>query len=191
VLDPMKDEFWDFEVDANWAQTSHVDQFRVKLHNDAIPDPDDEDERVPGIQFSSAEEGASTSVPNKRVSIPKYWKDMWTFRAGGDVNVIRDRLSIRAGASYQTRAVRVPYMNIDYWPVQKIGIHLGMTLKFAERFKATLGYAHLFYEKTVVALGTGQVKESVTLNPEMALPVNEGTYQASLDVFSLQLNAQF
>ena len=29
------------------------------------------------------------------------------------------------------------------------------------------------------------MKESVTLFPDMALPVNEGTYQAALDVFSL------
>jgi len=194
VLEPMKDEFWDFEVDVNWAQTSHVDQFRIKVHNDTAPeDSDDPDERVPGIQFSSGEgdDEPSVSVPRQRNAIPKWWKDTWTFRAGGDINVIQDRLSIRAGGSFATRAVRPEFMNIDYMPVQKIGLHLGATLKFQERYKATVAYSHLFFEQIDVPLGTGRVREIVSVDPPRPLAVNEGNYRAALDVFSLQLNAQF
>jgi hypothetical protein len=191
VLDPMHDELWDFEVDASWAQTSHVDAFRVKLHNDVKPMEDGAPDNVPEIQFSSDPDQESKSLIRQSTKIPKNWKDTWTVRAGGDVNVIRDRLSLRAGVSYATAAVPNEFMNIDYWPVRKIGLHLGATIGFMDRFKITAGYAHIFFDKVTVPLGTGGIKDIATVAENVSQPVNEGTYVAGLDVVSVQLNAKF
>lgn len=40
-------------------------------------------------------------------------------------------------------------------------------------------------------VGTGQVKEVVSVNPEAANAINEGFFQASQDVISLQSNHRF
>jgi hypothetical protein len=185
VLDPMKDELFDLEVDVAWTQTSAVDSFDVKLHDKLVEDPD-----VPRIQFANAED-ATTSYPRQSTTIPKNWKDTWTVRVGGDIQAIPERMTLRAGVSYATRAVPVETMNIDYWPVEKLGIHVGATFAFLERFKVHLAYAHLFYQATEVAVGTGQVRDIASIDEAKSKGVNEGRFEAALDVFSLQLNASF
>lgn len=185
VLDPMKDELFDFEVDISWAQTSAVDQYEVTLHNKTVDDP-----KVPKIQFANAPD-ATFSYPRLSTTVPKHWKDTWTFRAGGDLQLIPEVVSVRGGVSYATRAAPVEYMNIDYWPVKKLGIHLGATFAFAERFKAHVAYARLIYQTTEVAVGTGGVKDIASINEIQSTGVNEGRFTAGLNVFSLQLNASF
>lgn len=184
-LDPMKDELFDFEIDISWAQTSKVDQYTVTLH-----DKDTSHPKVPKIQFANSPDAGVSYVRNS-TAVPKHWDDTWTFRAGGDVHLIPERFSIRAGVSYATRAVPVKYMNIDYWPVKKLGLHVGASLAFAERFKVHVAYARLIYQTTDVAVTTGGVKDIASLNESESDAVNEGRYTAGLDVFSLQLNATF
>jgi opacity protein-like surface antigen len=186
VLDPMKDEIWDIEVNGVWTQTSHVDEFRATLH-DQIPGTPG----APTIQMNNREMQARDQPIQGVTSIPKKWKDSWTVRAGADWNVIEEKLAIRVGGSYSPRAVDPGYMNTDFaMPVQKIGVHAGMTVA-AGNYKLTLGYAHLFYETIDVAIGQGQVKEITAVMKEAALTVNEGRFSGGLDVFSLQLNARF
>ncbi|MET0283604.1 MAG: outer membrane protein transport protein [Polyangiales bacterium] len=184
VYDPMTDEYLDFEVDGSWAQTSKVDQFRVNLHNKLV-----EDEGVPKIQFANTEM-ATSSYPRQSTSIPKNWRDTWSVRAGSDVNVIPGKLALRAGWSWTQRATPVETMNIDYWPVQKIGMHLGATVRFG-RVKLTAAYARLFYQTVQVRVGTGQVKDIASVEELKATGVNEGRFTARQNIFSLQLNAAF
>jgi hypothetical protein len=185
-LNPMKDEIWDFEVDVTWSQTSHVDAFTAVNHT-KVPSAAD----APKIQFANIDGNMMSSPVPGTVIIPKHWDDSWTFRAGGDVNVMPDVLSLRAGASYAPRAMTPGFANIDFaMPIQKIGVHVGATLKL-DRYRMTVAYAHLFYETIDVPLGTGQVKSIVAINEMAALPVNEGRFSGGLDVLSLQLNAAF
>lgn len=184
LREPMRDELFDVEVDVSWAQTSHVDAFTVDLHDKDFTDPD-----VPRIQFAN-DPNAAFSYVRKQTEVPKHWKDTWTVRVGGDANVLPERLTVRAGVSYATRAVPVRYMNIDYWPVEKISMHLGTTVAFG-RYKLHAAYAHIFYQPVEVAVGTGGVKDIATLNEDMATGVNEGRFEAAQDIFSLQFNAQF
>lgn len=184
VLDPMKDEVFDVEVDVAWAQTSHVDNFTVNLHDRTPGTPG-----FPTIQFANGD-GLPASPIRKQTAIPKNWNDTWTVRVGGDWNLIRERLALRAGASYATRAVPLEYMNIDYMPVQKLGLHLGATMAFGS-YRLTAAYAHLFYQELVVGVGDGMVKEIATLKEDEATAVNEGTFTGALNVLSLQVSAQF
>jgi hypothetical protein len=107
------------------------------------------------------------------------------------VNIIPERFSLRLGGSFQPRAMKIGYANIDYaMPIQKIGIHAGATVALGD-YRITLAYAHLIYETITVPLGQGLVKDIAAVNPMAVEPINEGRYTGSLDVLSLQLNGQF
>jgi hypothetical protein len=183
VLDPMKDEKWDFSVEGSWAQTSHVKNFSLELYQ---PDA----KVKPSVSFSGDPENASSVQSPQSGVIPHNWKDTWGLRAGGDINLIPEAVSIRLGVSYSSNAVRPGYMNIDAFPVQKVGLHFGLSLQ-NDNQKITLAYAHIIYKDTTVAVGEGQVKEIVSAMPQSANAVNEGFYQASQDVISLQSNLAF
>ncbi len=187
TLDPLRDEVWDLEVDANWAQTSNMDAVRVTLYDDSSTASEDQ----PRVQLSSSKSpDVDTFKFAPRASAPLRWRDTWTVRVGGDYNVLRERLALRAGFSYATRAVPTEYMSIQYWPVRKIGLHFGLTSAFG-RYRVSLAYAHLFYESINVPVGSGKLNESGGLSAGMPLAINEGYYQAALDVVSLQLGTSF
>jgi long-subunit fatty acid transport protein len=141
------------------------------------------------LAFSSSPDALAFAVPS-RTTIPYHWRDTWGARLGGDYRAIRDKLSLRVGLSYESRAVPDPYMNIDAWPVEKLGLHFGATLAVG-RVRVSLAYAHLFYQSVEVRVGQGQVREPVSQNPAAAQAVNEGSYHASLDILSLQTNIAF
>jgi long-subunit fatty acid transport protein len=183
TLDPMKDEKWDISVEGTWAQTSHIDEFRVKIFNP-------NDELKPKVAFSSDPENSQAVTTPSTGAIPRNWKDTWGVRVGGDINLIPEAVSIRLGISYSSNAVRPGYMNIDAFPVQKIGLHCGISLQNGNQ-KLTLAYARIIYKDTTVPVGTGQVKEIVSQLPQSANAINEGFYQASQNVISLQSNLAF
>jgi opacity protein-like surface antigen len=184
VLDPMKDEKFDIEVNASWAQTSHVDKFDVTLHNKMLGG-----EGAPRVQMGN--DMAANKLPVQPSSqIPKYWKDTWTIRAGTDINIVPEAFSLRLGGSFATSATETGYMNTDYMPVQKIGAHLGATVAVST-YRITLAYAHIFFKTIDVPVGQGLVKDIVVNGQDQALPVNEGRFTGALDVVSLQMNAQF
>jgi len=182
ALDPMRDEVWDLELDAFWAQTSHVDAYTLDISDPGKPG-------ASRITFTSDPMGIALYTP-AGATIPKEWKDTYGLRVGGDYNVIRSRLALRAGASYQSSAVYTEYMNIDAWPVEKIGLHAGVSVAFG-RLKLSAAYAHLFYETVDVAVGTGRIKEVVSQTPDAAQAVNEGHFAGGLDVVSVQGNLTF
>jgi hypothetical protein len=184
TLDPMRDEVFDLELDLSWAQTSNVDQFFVTLHNKNVDDP-----TIPRVQLGNADD-ASASFVRRTTSVPKKWKDTWTVRAGGDVQVLPGKLSARAGVSWASSAVPVEYMNVDYWAIQKLGAHIGASLAVG-RFLISAAYAHIFYQKVDVAVGTGGVKDIASADEAKSTGVNEGEFTASQDIFALQLNAAF
>jgi hypothetical protein len=186
VLDPMRDEVFDLELQAIWTQTSDVDVFDVKLHGQ---DPN-VDPTTPRIQWNNLYDGSVGAYVRQQSGVPKYWRNTLSLRAGGDVQLVPEHFAVRAGVSYATSAVDPEYMNLDYWPVEKIGIHAGATVA-AGRFKITAGYAHFMYATVDVPVGRGRVKDIATANEEAANAVNEGTFRAAQNVFSLQVNAAF
>jgi hypothetical protein len=183
-LDPMRDERFDIELEAIWTQTSNVDEFKVNLHDTGGDDPN-----IPRIQFGNSDMAAFSYIRN-RTSIPKYWKDTLSLRGGADLQVVPERFVIRGGVSWASRAQPIEYMSVDYWPVEKIGIHGGATLA-AGRFRVSVGYAHFMYESITVPLGQGRVRDIVSIDIDKANAVNEGNYRAAQNVFSLQVDAAF
>lgn len=183
-VDPLSDERWDVELDVSWAQTRNVEALGIDIHNVEPSDP-----AAPRVQFGNGA-NASTSFVRFGTEIPKNWKDTWTLRLGGDYNVIRKVLALRTGVSFMTRAVTVPHMNIDFWPVRKVGLHFGASAAIND-YRITLAYAHLFYQSVIVNRGTGKVKDIATVNEAQSDPVNEGRYDAVQDIVALQVNRSF
>jgi long-subunit fatty acid transport protein len=184
VLEPLKDEIFDLELNAYWSQTSNVDAFRLRLFDGTRGAPG-----TPHVSLASGPTGTPLPV-QPRVDLPHHWTDTYGVRFGGDYNAIANLLAIRLGVSYETSAVPNQYMNIDAWPVQKVGLHAGLTLAH-KRTRLTLAYSHVFFGQVEVPVGSGRVTEVASTLPEMAQAVNEGFYQASLDVISVQSNLSF
>lgn len=184
TLDPMHDELWDLEVNAYWAQTSHVDAFTLTLYEEGEPN-------APHIDFSSSTSDEVQPAPlPARARIAHNWRDTFGVRVGGDYNFIRDVLSARLGVSYESSAIRKGYMGLDYWPVQKVGLHAGGTVKFGD-FRLSLAYAHIFNQEVDVGVGEGRVLEISAVSPENAQAVNEGRYISGIDIVTLQANYVF
>jgi len=182
-LDPMRDELWDIELNGYWSKTSSVDKYELTFY-----DPNDGD--TPTVAFTSDPNAAYGFPIPEGARINRYWKDTWGVRLGGDVNVIRSLLAVRGGISYESRAVPVQTMNIDAWPVAKMGLHAGATLA-VDNYRFTLAYAHIFYQPVDVGVGQGDVNEISALGQDDALPVNEGHYEAALDILSLGAQVSF
>jgi len=184
ALDPMQDERWDIELNGTWSETSHIDQYTLKLYDQAPGAPGSS-----RVAFSSAPGSAALALP-AQIVIPYHWRDTFSVRAGGDYNAIAGKLALRAGVSYESSATPTAYMNIDAWAVSRYGLHLGATWAFGA-LKLSLAYAHIFYESVNVALGQGRLNEVVSTAPEQAQAVNEGNYSAALNVISVQANGSF
>jgi len=189
LSDPMSQEVWDVELDGYWVNTAHVDSYSLKLY-----DPDAPTENQPFVAFSSATNAdgtppATSPLPSS-ASLPHGWQDTYGLRLGSDYNLMPGVLAVRAGIAYETRGVPIKNMNIDYWPVQKTALHIGLTWRVSA-VDLSAAYAHIFCETIDVPVGQGNVKEVVALFPEKSLAVNEGRYRSSIDVISIQGNYRF
>ncbi|MDB4985752.1 MAG: hypothetical protein JWN04_930 [Myxococcaceae bacterium] len=184
VIDPMKDEVWDVEVNAQWSQTGHVDNYSLDIWSGA---PGSAAQR--NIQISTAPGTVVSPLP-KTATLFHGWRDSYALRLGGDYNVMQNFLAVRAGISYESSGVPAKNMNIDYWPVQKVTLSCGATIKL-KSWKISAAYAHAFNQSVNTPVGSGNVKEVVALNMPAAQAVNEGKYTSHLNVLSLQGNYTF
>jgi long-chain fatty acid transport protein len=183
--DPMENERWDIEIDGYWVNTGHVDDYTLTLY-----DLDPDAPVVPAVAFSSDPNANAPSGLPPVARLPHEWNDTFGVRVGGDYVIIPGMLAARAGVAYETRGVPVENMNLDYWPVSKLAVHVGATYRIG-LFDLTVAYAHIFNETIDVAVGEGNLREVTAITPDQALVVNEGRYTSSIDVISLQGNYRF
>jgi long-subunit fatty acid transport protein len=147
--DFLKHDAFDVEVDLNYARNSTFDQITVLF--------------APGqnVFFSGGNGGY---VP-ENASITKAWKDTLGVRIGGDVNILPERLSARAGAFFQTSAQDAKYLNLDFHPGQMLGLYLGATARVARNVDVSLGYGHIFV-KDFDNNGNGALRALVATPPD-------------------------
>ncbi len=183
-----RDEYGDIELDVYWVNTKNIDAYRLKLY--------EIDDRGPArIDFTSDPRGTPAPLPPQAV-IPHHWRNTYGFRLGGDYNLLPGIVSLRGGISYESSGARTPYMNIDYFVTQKVGLHIGGSVQLGDMVKLSVAYAHLFYPGVDVPVGEGRLPEIVAIpatppNPVPARAVNEGSYRPRLDVVSVQANVRF
>jgi len=204
--DPLANDIFDAELDLTWANNSAIDAIEVRFPSDTtgagkLP--------VAGIN--------STIPPN--ADQPKQYKDTFGVRVGGDVNVIPDKLAIRAGAFFESSAAREQFQHIDFAPSQRIGFALGGTYRIrlssdvakTNAIEIMVGYGHTFFadqsreDPNASGIGaiagtpcpgdatqTGPGKCSDGSQPyRTRWPVNLGTITNSLNVINVGASYRF
>ena len=139
VNDPLQDERWDLELDVEYQMNDRNDAQRVEYEKGAK------------IEFQSAMGALSaTDAPSETV-IEKRWQNQIVGRLGGTYTVLPGKVGVSAGAHYESRGLDPNYMQIDFWPLQRVGLHTGVTIRVAKSIDFVLSYAHIFQQTLVVA----------------------------------------
>ncbi|HKU44701.1 MAG TPA: hypothetical protein VJR89_41360 [Polyangiales bacterium] len=143
IHDAFEDERWDLEFDAEYQINSGNKDQIIQYE--------------PGqtVAFESLTgaitEAAFPDPTRSYTSIPKRWKNQISLRAGGTYNILPGLFGISMGAHYENRGVDPSYMQIDYWPVSRVGLHFGVNLRVSRTFDFFAAYAHIFQETIVVS----------------------------------------
>ncbi len=143
IHDALQDERWDIELDAEFQLNSRNQETIV----------DFEDERR--VEFEPVEPlprglaAPSADIPDD-IALQKHWQDQVSLRLGGSYNVLPGTLGLSAGVHYETRGVSPNYMQVDFWPLERLGLHAGVTVRVANAVDFTLAYAHAVQETLVV-----------------------------------------
>jgi long-chain fatty acid transport protein len=144
IHDPMQDERWDVELDVEYQMNSRNER-QVLTYE------------LGQFLYTRRTNGDlnMTNYPSDptdpTTKIEKNWQDQVSVRAGGTYNVLPGLFGLSAGAHYENRGVDPARMQIDFWPVQRIGVHGGFTIRVSNAVDLTFAYAHLFQEEIVVA----------------------------------------
>lgn len=133
--DPLADERWDIELDVEYQANSRNQQVYVDF--------------VDGQTIQFKPEG--TGQLPAEIWIQKRWKDQWSVRMGGTANVLPGVLGISAGVHYETRGVDPAFMQVDMWPLARVGLHTGVTFRVSNTIDLVFSYAHIFQETLIVA----------------------------------------
>jgi long-chain fatty acid transport protein len=176
VKDPMRDEVFDIELDAEYDHDSSFDTLKVRFDNE------------PGqnhpLTLQPANSGLMINVPAV-ADVPHNWKDSYGLRLGGDFNVIPGMLSFRAGGWLQTASAQADYLHPDFVSTFRGGFSVGGTVRIIDALDIQLGYGHVFYSSLDNG-GSGKIDGLVVDNGFLTkYPVNGGKLTASLDVISL------
>ncbi len=163
---------WDIELDVTAEFWSTLDEIEITPNNIEI-------ENVPGVGVIGV--GA--------LNIPREYQNNFSVRLGGDWEVLVDKLTVRAGALYETTAIPSKTLSVLMLDMDKVAATVGLSWQLSPTVAMDLGYGHIFY------LG-GEVDDSVVVqlnptNPEGAIVVANGNYEASADLFGLGFRFDF
>ena len=142
--DAFQDERFDIELDVHYELNSRHQDLLLQF------EPDQK------VEFVSTEGSVSTltfpdiSMPNGTL-IQKRWQDQISARLGGSYNIVPGVFGITTGVHYENRGVDPAYMQIDYWPLKRVGLHAGIRIRIAGSMDFHFAYAHIFQETLVVS----------------------------------------
>jgi long-chain fatty acid transport protein len=129
--------------------------------------------------------------------IKKYegFTDAWNLRLGGDVHVIPDFFSLRAGAFYEKGAIPNALKQVGFFSDDQIGVGGGFSF-FVKGFEIFASYMHIFIPDRFVAPGQADgrrnevpVAPGLTIDRTQGRAINAGLYQASYNLFGVGVRA--
>jgi hypothetical protein len=177
AADPMRDEVFDIELNVGFERNSRINAFTLSNESPGCLDAND-----PTCFINNR--GVATTLPEESVQ-PKGFRDQLTLHLGSDVNVVPDRLALRAGMSFETNGYERRMWQLDFQPGQRVGMHVGMTVR-VKGLNLSVAYARIFQWDTVVNLGEGEARQVVAGQPTGAV-INEGRYENAWHLFSVSL----
>lgn len=153
IHDPLQDERWDVELDAEWQMNSRNDKQFIDYRPGQYLEFENTMGTVSTIQYP---------LPEKPFTeVQKQWKDQVSVRLGGTLNVVPGLFGVSGGAHYETRGVDPSYMQIDFWPLQRVGLHTGVIVRLFRSVDLVLSYGHIFQETLIVAAPAHRPREEI------------------------------
>jgi long-subunit fatty acid transport protein len=168
-------ELFDIELDYVWENWAAMDNFYMKLL---------EDTEVAGAKMSAM-----------TVTIPRNNVDTHSVRLGGQYNAIDQWLTIRAGAWWESAAQPYKWTNLDLPSWERFGVAVGASTTIYG-FEIGFSYNHIFQLPRDVTDGgiTQQIMDVTMVDGQVGTSmrggyaVNNGHYEASIDVFTIGLS---
>jgi long-chain fatty acid transport protein len=137
------------------------------------------------------------------IEIAKHWSDVYSVKLGGDVNLVPDRFTLRAGAYYETATAPAAYSNVDFPGAQVIGAalggslfvqHLEIALTYQLRYEPSFSVSEAngkFYQQVPGTSCTAPYTDPYNCNPnypgQPSPTVNAGTYASTSHLVALAL----
>lgn len=143
VRDAMSEEAWDVELDVEYQINTPVQSVQLRAASGQRIEFEDTAGTVAPVDYPVAGLEVQT--------IEKNWQNQWSLQLGGSYNLLPGVLALHAGANYETRGVDPRYMNVDFWPLQRVGLHGGVSVRIDRRIDLTFAYGHIMQEDLAVA----------------------------------------
>lgn len=145
-------------------------------------------------------------LPIHKIEIPRKYKDTFSFRLGGDINIFHPYLKISVGGFYETPSSPHSTTKIDFLNFQRLGLGGGLTFEISA-FKLSASYLHIFQPSRTVKPGESELYQLTPLSPcqppyddekkcyEKGKPpgteIGAGYYKADYDIFSFGVDVNF
>jgi hypothetical protein len=126
VRDPLRDDVFDVELNGSYTLNTASDRIIVRFPQD--------DDGTAKVRLAVGQ------LPPNADRITGY-EDTFGFRLGGQLNVIRNKLGIRAGTWYESQAADDEWLHVAPVPAERGGFGGGVVLR-QDHFDFSLGYQY-------------------------------------------------
>ena len=108
------------------------------------------------------------------IAVPTHFRDTWSTRVGGEIEVLPSVLSVRLGSFFERSAISAEWINMGNFDLDKAGLSAGVRWDIKQRGWVELGggYQHWFTVKT----SNSKVRIIDPLENEQRWTVANGTY---------------
>jgi hypothetical protein len=151
IHDAFQDERFDVEFDVEY-QANAGNQRQVLKYTDPPP----------LVTFVKSDGTMSTSMGPTESIIEKHWKNQMSFRLGSTVNLLPGVVAVMGGVNYETRGLDPRYMQIDFWPVARIGVHGGVMVRVAKFIDLVASFGHIFQETITAEPPPHQLRQEIS-----------------------------
>jgi hypothetical protein len=176
-LPPWRTELFDLEL-AFFVEQNHVMEEMKFQMNGYVPYGTRPGQATP---FKPETQGV--------VTLRRNWRDAFSVRLGGSVNLLKGHLTLSAGGFYESPTVEDEDTRLDFMPNTRWGLSCGIQgrhwdIRAGKRtigIEASLAYVHFFYPSFSVKEGK---IEHVSFLADETTAINNGSYKASMDVLT-------
>jgi hypothetical protein len=85
-------------------------------------------------------------LPSRDAVTSHHGMNQLSLRLGGDYNVLPGLLALRAGVSYESAGQKPQYLEFTNYLLQRVGLHIGLTLRVAQKTDISLAFSHFLQE---------------------------------------------
>ncbi|MCP4680374.1 MAG: hypothetical protein GY854_33800 [Deltaproteobacteria bacterium] len=179
--------YFDIEADFVWERWSSLQETEITTNAKVLATNPDLDSEFPKV--------------NK---VPMHFRDTYSVRLGGDVEVWPEHIAVRAGGYYQSSAYPENNETFSLFAPfgEQIGVGGGLTWHACDFLDVNAAYLHVF--QFDVTVDEGIVQQMALpyreMNPETGETaaeietgniVNNGTYEVSMNIFGVSLEGHF